>query len=219
MDRLAEVPVFNQFRESMEDEMKDDFLEQTAVRRSQGVFTALYYLCLALLVVLVIVAVMSLSSIIGVNQETGGLAINWIALIIAVVMGGLAFLLWRASDNCRVEYDYSFTNGNLDVSKVLNNKRRRYLTALEMKDVIRCGPAAGPAFQKALNEPGVKRHNWFVNREANLYFFLFKRKEVKHLIVLELNQEMIDMIRSKSTYLPQGAWYDADGTQKYGRVS
>ena len=88
----------------------------------------------------------------------------------------------------------------------------RYLTALEMKNVIRCGPAAGPAFMKTLNEPGIKRHNWFVNREANLYYFYFQRKGMKHLIVLELTQEMVDMIRSKS-YLQKGVWYDADGKQ------
>jgi len=102
---------------------------------------------------------------------------------------------------------------------VLNNKRRKYLTALEMKDVIRCGPATGPAFAKTLNEPGIKRHNWFVNREANLYYFYFQRKGVKHMIVLELTQEMVDMIRSRS-YLPREAWYDAEGKQSYGvRVS
>lgn len=199
--------------------MRDDYLEQIAVRRRQGPFTALYYLCWALLIVLGLMAVMSVSAIIGVNPETGGISISWINLAMALVLGGLVFLLWRGADNCRVEYDYTFTNGTLDVSRVLNNKRRRYLTSLEMKDVIRCGPAAGPAFQKTLNEPGIKRHNWFVNREANLYFFYFKRKEVKHVIVLELGQEMIDMIRSKSTYLTQGAWYEADGTQQHARIS
>ena len=81
-----------------------------------------------------------------------------------------------------------------------------------MKDVIRCGPAQGQAFAKTLNEPGIKRHNWFVNREANLYFFYFQKKGLKHVIILELNQEMIDMIRSKS-YLQRGVWYDADGKQ------
>ena len=68
---------------------------------------------------------------------------------------------------------------------------------------------------KTLNEPGVKRHNWFVNREANLYFFYFQKKGLKHVIVLELTNEMIEMIRSKN-YLPRGTWYEADGSQKYG---
>ena len=197
----------------------DDFLEIIAVRRNQGLFTALYYVCWLLIIVFALLAAFFLTNVVGVNPETGSMVFVWQGLVMALLFGGAAFLLWRASDHCRVEYDYTFTNGNLDVSRVLNNKRRKYLTALEMKDVIRCGPAAGPAFAKTLNEPDIKRHNWFVNREANLYYFYFQRKGVKHMIVVELTQEMVDMIRGRN-YLPREAWYDAEGRQSYGvRVS
>ena len=195
--------------------MVDDFLEIIAVRRKQGLYTLLYYACWAVIVVFGLVAAYSLTGVLGVNPETGGMVFVWQNLLIAVAFGGAAYLLWRGSDNCRVEYDYTFTNGNLDVSRVLNNKRRTYLTALEMKDVIRCGPATGPAFQKTLKEPGIKCHNWFVNRDANLYYFYFQRKGVKHMIVLELTDEMVAMIRSRN-YLPREAWYDAEGHNSYG---
>ena len=193
----------------------DDFLEIIAVRRRQGAFTALYYLCWLLLIVFALLAAFSLAGIVGMNPETGGMMFSWQNLILTVVFGGLAFLLWRGSDNLRVEYDYTFTNGNLDVSRVLNNKRRKYLTALEMKDVIRCGPAQGQAFAKTLNEPGIKRHNWFVNRDAKLYYFYFQKKGVKHVIIVELNDEMVAMIRSKN-YLQRGVWYDENGNSSYG---
>ncbi len=193
----------------------DDFLETIAVRRKQGAYTALYYLCWGLLIVFALIAAFMLSNIVGMNPETGGMVFSWQNLLLTVIFGGGAFLLWRGSDNLRVEYDYTFTNGNLDVSRVLNNKRRKYLTALEMKDVIRCGPCAGPAFQKTLNEPGVKKHNWFVNRDAKLYYFYFQRKGMKHVIILELSDEMVAMIRSKK-YLPRGVWYDEDGNSNYG---
>ena len=193
----------------------DDFLEIYAIRRKQSLYTAIYYLCWLLLIVSGLIAAISLSGIVGMDQETGSMRFSLVNLITTVLFGGAAFLLWRGSDNCRVEYDYTFTNGNLDVSRVLNNKRRKYLTALEMKNVIRCGPAAGPAFMKTLNEPGVKRHNWFLNRDAHLYFFYFQKKGVKHVIILELNQEMVDMIRSKN-YLPRGVWYDENGSSSYG---
>ena len=197
----------------------DDFLEIIAVRHRQGMYTLLYYLCWALLIGLALVAAFMLSNVVGMNPETGSMVFSWQNLLFTLVFGGAAFLLWRGSDNLRVEYDYTFTNGNLDVSRVLNNKRRKYLTALEMKDVIRCGPAAGPAFEKTLKEPGVKVHNWFVNRDAKLYFFYFQRKGVKHMIVLELTDEMVAMIRSRN-YLPREAWYDAEGKQSNGvRVS
>ena len=198
----------------------DDFLEIIAFRRKQGLFTALYYCCWMVIIIFALMAAMSMGNIVRVNPETGGAAFSLINLLVTLAFGAGAFFLWRVSDNCRVEYDYTFTNGILDVSRVLNNRRRKYLTALEMKDVIRCGPAAGPAFTKTLNEPGIKRHNWFVNREANLYYFYFQKKGVKHIIILELTQEMIDMIRSKQSYLPRDAWYDKDGKQSYGaRIS
>lgn len=193
----------------------DDFLEQVARRRHQGLYSLLYVLIWFLIVVFGLIAVMNLSSIVGVNAEGTGMQFNFINLIIGVIFGGAAFLLWRRADYCKMEYEYSFTNGNLDVSQVLNNKRRRYLTALDMKDVIRCGPTKGPAFQKTLNEPGLKKHNWFVNRDANLYYFFFARNNVKHLCVVELTDEMVAMIRSKA-YLQRGVWVDEEGKTSYG---
>ena len=195
--------------------MMDDFLEQIAVKRNNVLNNVIYILSWVARLAFAVIGVVSLSGVIGVNYETGGMAFSLQALITAVVAGGIAFLIWRSADNLRIEYDYTFTNGNLDVSRVMNNKRRRYLTALEMKDVIRCGPAEGPAFKKTLAEPGVKVHNWFVNRGAKLTFFYFQRSGVKHVIVLELDDEMLALVRSRK-YLPQTAWYNEDGSQSYG---
>lgn len=196
----------------------DDFLEQTAKRSKQGVFTLLYYLIWLFMVVFALFAVFGLVNVIGVNPETGGMAFHLPMLGVGLVFGGLAFLCFRGKDECRVEYDYSFTNGSLDISKVMNERRRRYLCAMETKEVISCGPAAGPAFQRALKEPGIKLHNWFVNREARLTFFYFQKKGVKHVIVLELNEAMISVIRSKK-YLQMGVWHDADGKSQYASLS
>lgn len=191
----------------------DDFLEEVARRRHQGAYTLLYVLTWILIVVFGFYALMQLMNVIGAD-ESGGVSFSWISLVLAVVFGGLTFLLWRRADYCRVEYDYSFTNGTLDISQVLNNKRRRYLTALDMKDVVRCGPAMGPGFQKTLNEKDLKKHNWFLNRDANLYYFYFVKKNVKHLAVVELTDEMVAVIRSKS-YLQKGAWVDENGKSTY----
>ncbi|MEE1200661.1 MAG: hypothetical protein U0L09_08410 [Christensenellales bacterium] len=192
----------------------DDFLEQVARRKHQGIYTIAYYMMWVALVFFGFTAVLYVTSVIGVN-ESGGLQFNYIGLIIGLVCAGITFLIWRKADYCRMEYDYSFTNGVLDISQVLNNKRRRYLTALEMKEVICCGPVSAPAFQKALGERDVKRHNWFLNRDANLYFFLFSKKNAKHLAIVELRDDLVSMIRSKS-YLQRGVWADDDGKSGYG---
>lgn len=191
----------------------DDFLEQVARRRRQGAYTVIYFLTWVMIVIGGFSAIMYLTNIIQATET--GIHFNFISLILALIFGGVTHLLWRRADYCRMEYDYSFTNGTLDISQVLNNKRRRYLTALEMKDVIRCGPAQGPAFMKVLNEKDLKKHNWFLNRDAKLYYFYFVKKNVKHLAVVELTDEMVELIRSKS-YLQRGVWTDADGKTSYG---
>ena len=196
----------------------DDFLEQTAVRQKQGAFTLFYYLAWAAMIFVGLIALFSLTNIVGMDPETGGVSFRWPFLLSAAVFGGLTFLFFRLKDECRVEYDYAFTNGSLDISKVMNERRRRYLCALETKDVISCGPASGPAFQKALKEPGVKVHNFFVNREAPLTFFYFQKKGVKHVIVLELNRDMLNLIRQKK-YLQMGVWHDEDGKSAYASLS
>jgi len=190
----------------------DDFLEQVARRRKQGIHNLIYVLLWIIVVFCVFNAMIYLPQIIGADEN--GLRFNFIALILGVVFAAIGFFAWRRTDYCRIEYDYSFTNGVLDVSKVLNNRRRRYLTALNMKDVVRCGPAKGPAFQKTLQEPGLKKHNWFLNRDANLYYFYFVKNNVKHLAVVELHDEMVEMIRSKS-YLQKGVWIDENGKASY----
>ena len=192
----------------------DDYLETVARRKHQGMYTAIYFLTWVLIVLFGFYALLNFSSFI-VSDTDGGVQFNWQGLIVAVVTGGIAFLLWRRNDYCRMEFDYTFTNGILDVGQVLNNKRRRYLTALDMKDVVRCGPTQGATFEKTLRESGLKKHNWFLNRDANLYYFYFVKNNVKHLAVLELTDEMVAMIRSKS-YLPRGAWAADDGKSGYG---
>lgn len=195
----------------------DDFMEQVAYRKGNILQTLLFVCCWFVVITCGLNAAMSLFSILGVNYETGATQFSFINLVLAVIFGGIAFFAWRFADYCRVEYDYTFTNGVFDVSRVLNNKRRKYLTSIELKEVIRCGPAKGPAFAKTLKEPGIKTHNWFVNRGAKLYYFYFQKKGGKHLVVVELTDAMVEMMRSKASYIQRGAWYDSDGNQSYGK--
>ena len=80
----------------------DDFLEQTAVRQKPGVYTLLYYLAWLMMIVCALMAAMSLANVAGVNPETGRLAFSLPALFMALVFGALAFVLFRAKDECRV---------------------------------------------------------------------------------------------------------------------
>ena len=86
----------------------DDFLEQVATRRRQGLYTLLYVFMWIVIVLSGLIALMNLMSVIGADEN--GIRFNFIALIFAVVFGGIAFLCWRRADYCRMEYDARWTS-------------------------------------------------------------------------------------------------------------
>ena len=192
----------------------DDFYEQTAAPKSRGLGIFLWVIGWAAIIVFGFMAVLSLFSIIGATED-GGFSIRFMMLIPTAVFGGIAFLAWRRVDYCRVEFDYTFTNGILDVGQVLNARRRRYLTQLDLHEVTKCGPVNSQGFKKIVGDNTQKKHNWFCNRDAKLYYFVFTKKGQKHLAIMELNEKMVALVRSKS-YLNPGVWTDDSGRQITG---
>jgi hypothetical protein len=74
-----------------------------------------------------------------------------------------------------------------------------------MKNVDAAGPVNSEGFRRLVSMKDVKKHNWFVNREAKLYYFYFTKNQVKHLMVVELSDEMVAMV-NKAGYLGFGVW-------------
>lgn len=187
----------------------DNFREEIVVRRQNGLYTLAYYFSWVALVFCGIIAMFGLSTTLSAIGTIGSeQPIGWIfPVVLLVVFGGLAFLIWRNKDNLRVEYEYTLTNDDLDVAKVLNNSKRRYLTALSLKNVEACGEITeeNQNFKRYLSMKDVKKHNWFLNRDSRLYYFYFTKSSVKHLIILELSDQMAELIR-KSPGLGFGVW-------------
>ena len=112
----------------------DVFVEQVVTRKRRGMYEALFYVCWVLLVLCALAGLSGLMNILYTSAD-GGLGFRPLAIGMAVVFLGAAFLLWRASMRLRTEYDYSFTNGVLDVARVMNGRKRVYLTSFDVKDL------------------------------------------------------------------------------------
>ena len=181
----------------------DNFKEEIVVKRHAGFNTAVYYCTWVILVLFGVIGLWMIQAVLATIGSPDGFA--WPSLIIGVVFAGLAVLLWIKKDSLRVEYEYSFTNGTLDVSMVLNNSKRRYLAEIPMKIVESCGSVNHPSFNRYLNDKTLKKHNWFLNRDNKLYYFFFSKNNVKHLVVLEPSDEMIEMMKGRN-YLNFGVW-------------
>ena len=67
------------------------------------------------------------------------------------------------------------------------------------------GKVSSSSFQRYLGMPGIKRMNWFLNRDAELYYFYFTKDSAKKMIIFEPSEEMVNTIKQ---YLPHGVYQE-----------
>ena len=173
----------------------DHFLEEVVVKQKNTMNRILYYFSWVVMVFAALVASMTLSSL--------TMQFNWFSVVVILLSAGIAVYTWFFHDRLLTEYEYTFTNGALDFAEVYNNKKRKGLGSLNVRNVEAFGKVSSSSFQRYLNTPGIKRMNWFLNREAELYYFYFTKESDKKMIILEPSEEMVGYIRQ---YLPHGAY-------------
>ena len=173
----------------------DHFMEEVVVRKNKGLQDLSYYLATLMMLISALLGFMMLTNLMyAFSIET---------LIVTVLLLGIAVLLFLRKDRFRTEYEYTFTNGELDFAQVYNNQKRKSLGTMRVKNVEAFGSVNSENFRKLINMPGLSRKNWFLNRGAELYYFYYQKENNKTMLVLEPSQELVDMIKK---YLPQGAF-------------
>ena len=183
--------------------MMDQFLEEVVVKRSRGTQTAAYVMANVLMVLLGAVAMLNFTSITSVLAMEG-FGLNFVLVLVRlVIFGGAAVALFLYRDRLKTEYEYTFTNGQMDFAKVFNNKKRKSLGTMNIRNVEACGLVSSGSFNRYISMQGIKRTNWFLNREAELLYFYFQKDSQKRIIIIEPSEEMISLIKKN---LPQGVW-------------
>ena len=177
----------------------DHFMEEVVVKQKNGINRVLYYFSWLVLILSGMTALLNLSGIMGMD------GFNVYALIATLLFGGIAVAIFLFHDRLLTEYEYTFTNGALDFAEVYNNKKRKSLGSLNVKTVDAFGKVNSGSFQRYLNTPGIQKMNWFLNRDAELYYFYFSKDSSKKMIILEPSPEMVSMIRQ---YIPRGVYQE-----------
>lgn len=178
--------------------LMDHFKEEVVTKRNNSLNRVLYMFSWLLIIAGAILAVFMLN--LTISSVTYG-AFNPVFLIFALLSGGAAIVSFIFHDRLITEYEYTFTNGSLDFAEVYNNKKRKSLGSLNVRTVDAFGKVSSNAFQRFLNMPNIQKYNWFLNRDAELYFFYFTKDVNKKMIIFEPSEEMVDYVKQ---YLPRG---------------
>lgn len=175
----------------------DRFLEESVSKHHRVAEEVLYYASWVVMIVSAILAFMYLTML--------GVAFDVPTLVMTLVFTGIAVHIFFFHDRLRTEYDYTFTNGSMDFAQVFNNRKRKALGSLNVAKVDAFGKVASGSFHRHVSAPGVKQLRWFLNRDAELYYFAFSKDGKKSLIVFEPSEAMVENIRH---YLPFGAYQE-----------
>ena len=176
----------------------DRFLEEVAQKRNRGFDEIMYFVSMAGMVFFGFFGLLNLMSLPSVLVS----GFNPIAIIYTVLPIALAVYLYFTYDKCRTEYEYTFTNGTLDFAMVFNNKKRKNLGSLNVQKVDAFGRVQSGSFHRHTSGNEIKHLRWFLNRDAELYYFAFSKEGKKSVIVFEPSEQMVSYIKH---YLPYGA--------------
>ena len=160
----------------------DHFMEEVVVKHNRTFDDILYVLSWIMLVIFGLFGLLMLQSLLYQFSVP--------ALIETVIFIGGAVLLFLFKDRLKTEYEYTFTNGDLDFAQVFNNQKRKALGTMRVKNVEAFGPVDSNEFRKLINMPGINRKNWFLNRGAKLYYFYYQKENNRTIIVLEPSEEL-----------------------------
>lgn len=179
----------------------DHFLEEVVVKKNNTLNRILYLLSWVVIVVSGAVAMWGLQIVLY-SFSTG---FDVFSLVVTLVSAGVAVYTFMFHDRLLTEYEYTFTNGALDFAEVYNNKKRKSLGSLNVRTVDAFGKVSSGSFNRYINTPNVKRMNWFLNRDAELYYFFFSKDSNKKMIIFEPSEEMVGMIKQ---YIPRGVYQE-----------
>ena len=173
----------------------DMFHEEVVIKKNQSMQNILYALSVVLMVVCGAYALFMLNVLIMLITSAGFSTQLIMDIVIVVLSIAACVLLFLYRDRIKTEYEYTFTNGIMDFAQVYNNKKRKNLGSMNVKNVEACGLVSSGSFKRFSTMPGVKMTNWFLNRDAELFYFYFVKDATKKMIIIEPSETLVDMIK------------------------
>ena len=172
--------------------MMDLFREESVRKVNTGLNTIIFVLAW---IGMVFFGVLTIFMFQAIFSEIAQGNFNFFTVILFLIFGGITFLSFTIRNKQRIEYDYTFTNGTLDIAKVINNTRRKKLLTADVKTFEVLAPTSDDGFQRMLQHPGIKKLNYFLNRGGGLYYGVFTNNGEKTILIFEPSEEMVEMFR------------------------
>ncbi len=171
----------------------DVFCEEIVVRKKQGIFNILYYTLNLFMYVFILLAIIGLQ---GILQGLGNTETLMTSVIWFLAFASLSVLIFFFKDNFKTDYEYSFTNGILDIAQVKNNKKRKEIMSVDTKKELEIvSPIMTDEFNKYQSMSGIKKVNVWLNRDMKKYFAVIRKDSQRIMLVFEPSEGFMAVLK------------------------
>lgn len=180
--------------------MQEIFYEESAGMRNKApakrmytIFTIAGAICLIFAILSLLFALTSPVGEDGFTRSVVIVLVIWIVLFGVMLFGGI-FLL-RRRHTFFLEFDYTFVSGELRISKVIHERRRKLLYKIGDEKLIKIGRYGSESYKKLKASPDNREDILTPNNEAaedKEFFYIQAMTAVgKRILVLECRLQMI----------------------------
>lgn len=172
--------------------LTDNFHEEIVVRANKGLYNLLYFFAYIFMFIFGILAIISFQGLF--NSIISG-AFSVYTLITFVMLGGLTLLMFLLKNSAKIDYEYSFTNGIVDIAKVKNNTKRKELLTFNVKNLELMAPILTNGFERFQSMNDISKINAWLNRDMQKYFLVVRAGNKKTLLIIEPSETLIKLFK------------------------
>jgi len=171
----------------------DVFHEEIIVRKNRGFSNALYAF---LSIFMYITGLLGAVSLFNILQSLGNTQMLLSTVIAFIGFGGVAAGIYFYRDNLKTDYEYSYTNGILDIAKVINNKKRKELLSINTnKELELIAPIMTNGFDRYQSMSEIKKVNAWLNRDMKKHYAIIRKDSEKIMLIFEPRDTFIQVLK------------------------
>ena len=180
--------------------MQEVFYEESVDTHNQSSAKKKFTLFRVVSIISFICGAFSIVLLLKMRVPESGIGTPQIIMIVFLLVVAAGFfvsggLMARKKHGFFLSYDYTFVSGELRISKVFNNRRRKNLYRLTTDRVIKVGRVGSDSYEKVKRSPDTKEDICTPNTEADddkEFFYIHAQTNVgKKVIVLECRPQLV----------------------------
>ena len=120
-----------------------------------------------------------------------------IGTFVMLAIVGVIYLLYYLITSINLEYEYILTNTDIDIDKIINAKKRKRITTVNLKAVECFGNKKSAEYNRYSNSQNIKKlfacHDF---SDENNCFVVFKSGEQNLMLLFDPNEKIIERIKA-----------------------